>query len=118
MNEQSKCPIMSAHTIAGGRSNKDWWPNQLNLKILHQHSSKCDPMDEGFDYAEEFKKLDLKALKKDLVCFDDGLAGLVASRLRSLRRVVRPYDLAQRRNLPDTRWPWRWRHWQPAALRR
>ena len=50
----------------GGTSNKDWWPNQLNLSILHQHDRKSDPMDEGFDYGEEFKKLDYKALKKDL----------------------------------------------------
>jgi len=49
-----------------GTSNKDWWPNQLNLSILHQHDRKSDPMDEGFDYGEEFKKLDFKALKKDL----------------------------------------------------
>jgi catalase-peroxidase len=49
-----------------GTSNKDWWPNQLNLSILHQHDHKSDPMDEGFDYAEEFKKLDYEALKKDL----------------------------------------------------
>ncbi|MCR5858571.1 catalase/peroxidase HPI [Mesorhizobium sp. J428] len=48
------------------RSNRDWWPNQLNLKILHQHSSLSDPMGEDFDYAEEFQKLDLEALKKDL----------------------------------------------------
>ena len=49
-----------------GTSNKDWWPNQLNLNILHQHDSKSDPMDEGFNYEEEFKKLDYQALKKDL----------------------------------------------------
>ena len=49
-----------------GTSNQDWWPNQLNLSILHQHDKKTDPMDEGFDYAEEFKKLDFDALKKDL----------------------------------------------------
>ncbi|HMP89766.1 MAG TPA: catalase/peroxidase HPI, partial [Kiritimatiellia bacterium] len=50
----------------GGRSNRDWWPNQLNLKILHQNSSLSDPMGDDFDYTEEFKKLDLAALKKDL----------------------------------------------------
>jgi len=48
----------------GGTSNRDWWPNQLNLSILHQHSSKSDPMGENFNYAEEFKKLDLEAVKK------------------------------------------------------
>ena len=51
---------------ASGTSNKDWWPNQLDLSILHQHDQKSDPMDDGFDYREEFKKLDFDALKKDL----------------------------------------------------
>jgi catalase-peroxidase len=59
-----KCPVM--HTTVGTKSNRDWWPNQLNLKILHQNSALSDPMGEAFDYAEEFKKLDLKALKADL----------------------------------------------------
>ncbi len=53
-------------TTRSGTSNRDWWPNQLNLKILHQHSAKSNPMGEEFNYAEEFKKLDLEALKKDL----------------------------------------------------
>jgi catalase-peroxidase len=59
-----KCPVM--HTSVGVRSNRDWWPNQLNLKILHQHSALSNPMGEAFNYAEEFKKLDYQALKKDL----------------------------------------------------
>ena len=69
MNEDSKCPVTGGAkkpTAGGGTSNRDWWPNQLNLNILHQHSSKSNPMGEAFNYAEEFKKLDLKALKKDL----------------------------------------------------
>ena len=69
MKEDSKHPTAGgAHQrMAGiGRSNRDWWPNQLNLRILHQQSSKSNPMGEEFDYAEEFKKLDLAALKKDL----------------------------------------------------
>jgi len=69
MSDESKCPVTGkSHSQAAGKgpSNKDWWPNQLNLKILHQHSSLSNPMDEGFDYAEEFKKLDLMALKQDL----------------------------------------------------
>ena len=53
-------------TTGGGMSNRDWWPNQLNLRILHQHSSKSNPMGEDFNYAEEFKKLDLAAVKKEL----------------------------------------------------
>src|SRR5512136_2936995 len=55
------------HTSGGGTTNLDWWPNQLRLDILHQHSSKSNPMDEDFNYAEEFKRLDLKAMKKDLL---------------------------------------------------
>jgi catalase-peroxidase len=65
MNEDSKCPVTGS-TVRRGTSNRDWWPNQLNLKILHQHSNKSDPMGEEFNYAEEFKKLDLAALKQDL----------------------------------------------------
>jgi len=53
-------------TSAGGRSNRDWWPNSLNLGILRQHSQLSDPMDQGFDYAKEFQSLDLEALRKDL----------------------------------------------------
>jgi len=69
MNEESKCPVTGRthKSIAGGgKSIRDWWPNQLNLKILHQHSSLGNPMGEAFNYAEEFRKLDLPALKKDL----------------------------------------------------
>ena len=69
MTEDSKCPVTGRRSkpiAGGGTSNRDWWPNQLNLKILHQHSLMSNPMGEAFNYAEEFKKLDLKALKKDL----------------------------------------------------
>jgi catechol 2,3-dioxygenase-like lactoylglutathione lyase family enzyme len=55
-----------ARTSAGAQSNRDWWPNQLNLKILHQHPPMSNPLGAGFNYAEEFKKLDLAAVKKDL----------------------------------------------------
>ncbi len=65
MADDSKRPVMGS-TAAGGMSNRDWWPNQLNLGILHQNSPKSNPMGEAFNYAEEFKKLDLAALKKDL----------------------------------------------------
>ena len=66
---ENKCPVMHGSLSSNsstGTSNKDWWPNQLNLNILHQHDQKGNPMDEDFDYAEEFKKLDYAALKKDL----------------------------------------------------
>ncbi len=68
-NDAGKCPVMHGtpiHTTHGVRGNKDWWPNQLNLNILHQNAPASDPMGPDFNYAEEFKKLDLKALKEDL----------------------------------------------------
>jgi catalase-peroxidase len=64
MSTESSCPFK--HAAGGGTSNRDWWPNQLNLKILQQHSSKTDPMGEDFHYAEAFKRLDLSELEKDL----------------------------------------------------
>ncbi|MDK1399230.1 catalase/peroxidase HPI [Pseudomonas protegens] len=64
MSNESKCPFK--HTAGEGTSNRDWWPGQLNLKILHQHSHLSDPMAEGFDYAAEFNSLDLAAVKRDL----------------------------------------------------
>jgi catalase-peroxidase len=63
MSTESKCPVMGG---AHRHTNEDWWPNQLNLKILHQHSPLSDPMDKGFNYAKEFKSLDLNAVIKDL----------------------------------------------------
>ena len=69
--EKSKCPFTGVgtpakHSTGKGTSNRDWWPNNLNLKILSQHSNLVNPMDEKFSYAKEFKKLDYKKLKKDL----------------------------------------------------
>jgi catalase-peroxidase len=69
MNKEAKCPVTgrTSKPIAGsGSTNRDWWPNQLNLKILHQNSHMGNPMGDAFNYAEEFKKLDLEAVKKDL----------------------------------------------------
>jgi catalase-peroxidase len=60
-----KCPF--THVAGVGRTNRDWWPTQLRLELLHQHSAKSDPMGKGFNYAKEFNSLDYKALKKDLV---------------------------------------------------
>ena len=65
MTDESKCPYN--HIAGVGRTNRDWWPNQLRLELLHQHSAKSDPMGEAFDYAKEFNSLDYKALKSDLV---------------------------------------------------
>ncbi|MGF6591852.1 catalase/peroxidase HPI [Pseudomonas sp. 2835] len=64
MSTESKCPF--SHAAGGGTTNRDWWPNQLNLKILHQHSPQSDPQGDGFNYAEAFKSLDFQALKQDL----------------------------------------------------
>lgn len=69
-NGESKCPFMNGalkHGAGGGTSNRDWWPNQLRLNILRQNSSLSNPMDQDFDYAKEFKSLDLEAVKKDLI---------------------------------------------------
>lgn len=65
-NTSGQCPVAHGATKVGMRSNKDWWPNQLNLRILHQNTAKSDPMDADFNYAEAFKKLDLDALKQDI----------------------------------------------------
>jgi catalase-peroxidase len=70
VESSGKCPVMhgtASNTTAAGRSNRDWWPNQLNLRILHQNSALSDPMGAAFSYADEFKKLNLQALKNDLV---------------------------------------------------
>lgn len=64
MSTEAKCPVR--HTVAGATSNATWWPNQLNIRMLHQHSPLSDPMEKDFDYAKEFKTLDLNAVVKDL----------------------------------------------------
>jgi catalase-peroxidase len=69
VNGEAKCPFLNGslnHSAGGGTSNRDWWPNQLKLNILRQHSALSNPMDASFNYAEEFKKLDLDAVKKDI----------------------------------------------------
>ncbi|MGK2940648.1 MAG: peroxidase family protein, partial [Immundisolibacter sp.] len=65
MSTEAKCPFQ--HAAGGGTSNQDWWPNQLRVDLLNQHSNKSDPLGEKFNYAQEFRKLDYKALKADLV---------------------------------------------------
>ena len=64
MSAEAKCPF--PHGGSPSRTNRDWWPNHLNLNLLHQHSALSDPMEKNFSYAEEFKSLDYNALKKDL----------------------------------------------------
>src|SRR5215211_8593360 len=69
IHDEGKCPYSGAALKQSprGRRNRDWWPNQLNLGILHRHSPLSNPMGEGFNYAEEFKTLDLEALKRDVI---------------------------------------------------
>ncbi len=64
MDDEVRCPVV--HGAGKGTSNRDWWPNQLNLRILHQHSARSNPLDQTFNYAEEFKTLDLDAVRKDI----------------------------------------------------
>ena len=69
MSTEAKCPFSGgagSHTVSGAPTNAGWWPKQLNLKMLHQQSSKSNPMGQAFDYAEEFKTLDLDAVVRDL----------------------------------------------------
>jgi catalase-peroxidase len=105
MTTEAKCPFL--HAAGRGPSNRDWWPNQLNLKILHQHSSQSDPMGADFDYAEEFKSLDLDALKQDLVA-------LMTDSQDWWPADFGHYGVAQRRHLSHRRRPRRRGHRQPA----
>ncbi len=97
MDDTTKCPFSGAlriPTAAGSWSNRDWWPNQLNLKILHQNSPLTDPMGKAFNYSEEFKTLDLDAVVKDLKALMTDSQDVVARRFRSLRTVLHPHGLA------------------------
>ena len=108
MNEDSKCPVTGrAHKPTAGRgtSNRDWWPNQLNLKILHQNSPLSNPMGEEFNYAEEFKKLDLEALKKDLYALMTDSQDWWPADYGHYGRALHPDGVAQRRHLPHRRRP-------------
>ena len=85
MTAESKCPVAGQ-----AKTNQEWWPEQLDLRVLHQHSGLSDPMQEEFDYAKEFQTLDLNAVVKDLhALMTDG-----AGRLRTLWRVFHPDGLA------------------------
>ncbi len=108
MSETGKCPVTGRTkqaTAGSGTSNRDWWPNQLNLKILHQHSCLSNPMDKGFNYAEEFKKLDLQAIKKDLYALMTDSQDWWPRRLRPLWSAVHPDGVAQCGHIPHGRWP-------------
>jgi catalase (peroxidase I) len=87
---EAKCPFH--HANGAGRSNRDWWPEQLNVGILHQHSSLSNPMGEEFNYAEAFKSLDLDAVIQAQDP-DDGFPGLVAGGLRTPRGFVHSHGV-------------------------
>jgi len=85
MSSEAKCPF--THTASSVRSNRDWWPNQLNLRILHEHSPLSDPMGTGFNYAKTFKSLDLAAVRQSLSeCCDD-------AQIEAFERLVEDADL-------------------------
>ena len=98
------------------RTNQDWWPNQPDLSVLHQHSPLSNPMGADFNYAEEFKTLDLDGAEAGHLRGDDDVAGLVAGRLRPLRAALHPDGVARRGHLPHRRRPGRWRQ-RRSALR-
>ena len=106
VSPESKCPVMSAkHSASWAPTNADWWPNQLNLKILHQHSSLSDPMDKEFNYAEEFKSLDLNAVIKDLHALMTDSQDWWPADYRPLRPAFHSHGVAQRGYLPHRRRP-------------
>ncbi len=117
MSENGKCPITgtSGRTTAGrGTSNRDWWPNQLNLGILHQHAPAVQSDGPRLRLRRGIQEARPGRAEEGPLRADDRLAGLVAGRLGPLRRPVHPHGLAQRRHLPHRRRPRRRRHRQPA----
>ena len=113
----AKCPVLSGAeptSAIASTANQHWWPNQLNLKVLNQHPPQSDPLGADFDYAEAFNAARPGGAEAGPGRADDRLAGVVAGRLRPLRRAVRPHGVAQRRHVPDRRRPRRRRRRHPA----
>ena len=109
MSSESRCPIMGgsrAHKATGTVANQHWWPDQLNLKILSQNSELTDPMGEDFDYAEEFAKVDLDQLAREVDEVMTTSQEWWPGRLRALRSALHPHGVAQRRHLAHSRRPW------------
>ena len=111
MSEENRCPVAGS-----GTSNRDWWPNQLRLDILHQHSSKSNPMGEDFNYAKGFKSLDFKAVKKDLRELMTKSQDWWPADFGTLRTSIHSHGMAQRRYVPHWRWPRRRRSAAISAL--
>jgi catalase-peroxidase len=114
VNKQLKCPVLGGsnnQSAKGTLANQHWWPNQLNLKILSQNASNTNPLGESFDYAEEFKSLDLAAVKKDLIILMTDSQEWWPADYGHYGPFFYKDGLAQRRYLSDRRWP-RWcRSW-------
>ena len=102
MTTETKSPVLNGdhrHATAAGRSNRDWWPKQLNLQILHQNSPLSSPLGKEFNYAEEFKKSRLECPEEGRRSGDDDVAGVVAGRLRPLRAALHSDGVAQCRHV-------------------
>ena len=109
------CPVMNAaHQAVGITANQHWWPDSLNLRVLRQNHPQADPMGERLRLRRGVQQPRLRRPGGRRRCADDRLAGLVAGRLRPLRTVLHPHDVARRRHLPHRRRPRRRWHRRPA----
>ena len=111
----TKCPVMgTAHQAVGSTANQHWWPNQLNLRILRQNTPAGRSHGRVVRLRRGVQEPRLRCPGQGRRCADDPVAGLVAGRLRPLRTVLHPHDVARRRHVPHRRRPWRRRHRRPA----
>ena len=109
MDDIGKCPVMhgSVTTNSGiSTTNRDWWPNQLNLNILHQNDKRSNPMSLDFDYREEFKKLDYQALKKENYVFFDWFHYITPKKLfrHMVKNILSPYKTNKTKNCVKNKW--------------
>ncbi len=107
LENKGKCPVMHGATRFSVQSNKDWWPNQLNLKILAQNGANIDPMGEDYSYTEAFKSIDYDALKKDLTALMTDNQEWWPADYGHYGPSLHPHGMAQRRNLSHGRRPGR-----------
>ena len=101
-----KCPVMHGAMTSSETSNVAWWPNALNLDILHQHDTKTNPLGADFNYREEVQKLDVEALKEDVKALMTNSQEWWPADWGSLRRFDGAYGVALCRFLPYLRWSW------------
>ena len=100
MTTEAKCPVSGGarrHSVAGATTNAGWWPEQLQLGVLHQRSSLSDPTGGAFDYAKESRSLDLAAVKKDLLALMTDSQDWWPADFRALRALFHSHGVAQRR---------------------